>query len=276
MPQLKEYAATGNIRTDDKGFAAFETLGRRVGGQYDQGGNDLRDIGRAKAAVDTMIGRWPYNIIELEQRAAEQADKRTQGQPAPARFRMPGSTPANFHIANAHVKSITDEQFAPRGPGGQGTSYNEGGRGSHAQMSEGAGALGSMLGGMGGTMSPEYRKAIQAQQDAEQQRADQLAIAAADKRWNLYEQGLDKYNKQLQDWAGQPAFSEGNPYPTNQPVSTSTDPNSPYAGRNIDVGGGGDVSTEPPPQTDFGGNPSSGWTTFADQFGSTSNEGPQY
>ncbi len=267
MARIQGFTAPSAIRSSDQGFSAFETYGRRVAGQFDQAANDIREIGRSKAAVTNMLGRWPLNIIDLEQRAQAEADKRNQNQgQSPAAFRTGGAfggQRVNFNVVrpergvqhNSGVDSAGDRG----GHIGSGSGSGRG-TGSYDQMSEGAGRLGSMLGGMGGTMSPEYRRAIQAQQDAEQSRIDRLDQAASDKRFNLYEKNLDTYNQNLDKWAAQPAFSEGNPYPVNQPVSTSTDPNSPYSGRNLDIGGGG--TDIPAPSTDYGGGGGWNWNPF--------------
>src|ERR1041385_2567652 len=79
MPTIKEFTAPVGYRVNDSGFSAFETMGRRVGGQYNEAANDIRTAGRVRGDITRMIGRWPFNIIELEQRAAEQATARSGG-----------------------------------------------------------------------------------------------------------------------------------------------------------------------------------------------------
>lgn len=181
---IKQFFATNNARTDN-GYQAFETLGRRVGGQYDQAGNDLRDIGRAKADVINMVGRWPFNIIELEERSAARAALRSssaaQTSTLPARgysVRVVGSG-----------SSITDGQFAPRVMPNL-ASLNE--------LSEGAAYLGRSLGGSQLPYLAEKSR-IEAQQfNREQSRKLAAAQNAWQKRWDLYEKGLDKYNEGLE------------------------------------------------------------------------------
>lgn len=172
MPSIKEFVSTNTYRPENSGYNAFETLGRRVGGQYDQAGNDLRDIGRAKAAVTNMLGRWPFNIIELEQRAAEQAAVKSK--PSSGGFSIGG-----FYSGGG--RSRRSPSYA---------AFN--------QMSEGAGALGQMLRGPA-TSTPSDRDGYSAQTLRERDRQAQLDAAASEKRWDLYEKNLNEYNKDLND-----------------------------------------------------------------------------
>lgn len=183
---IKQFFARNNARTDS-GYQAFETLGRRVGGQYDQAGNDIRDIGRAKADVINMVGRWPFNILELQ--------KRTTAATAPAAAPRGGY---NVRVAGGG-SSITDAQFAPRVMPNL-AALNE--------MSEGAAYLGRALGGGGGPSTlPSARERRRREDDRferEQARKQAAANAAWQKRRDLYDKGLSKYNedlmKETQDW----------------------------------------------------------------------------
>lgn len=178
MARIREFAAGNSLHTDDKGFAAFETLGRRVGGQYDQAGNDLRDIGKANAAAINAIGRWPFNIIDLEQRQA------ARSQPA-----SKGTGGITARMGRSPGGSITDEQFAPRRMPDL-AALN--------QMSEGAGALGRMLGG-GKSGSGQLSYKDQAQLQKEAMRQYQVEQAALDKWQTNYDKGVSNYNDTLEE-----------------------------------------------------------------------------
>lgn len=189
---IKQFFATNNARADDSGYSAFETLGRRVGGQYNQAGNDLEQIGRSKADVINMVGRWPFNLIELQQRAFRQANTAQQA-----------SAPGRAPVMQSGVRvvggpSITDSQFAPRYMPDL-AALNE--------MSAGAATLGRMVGGSQLPYMAEQRRLANAQADREQRRKYDAAAAAWQKRWDLYEKSLDKYNDNLAEetrkWAEQ-------------------------------------------------------------------------
>lgn len=273
MARIQGFTAPSAIRSSDQGFSAFETYGRRVAGQFDQAANDIREIGRSKAAVTNMLGRWPLNIIDLEQRAQAEADKRNQAQgQGPAQFRMPGSTKANFNVVRPE-RGLTHNSGVDSA-GSRGGSSGHGGGSPYDQMSEGAGRLGSMLGGHRGAGTDQEdtsgnvrtdRAAI-ARQDRETKRYNDMIDAMNAKDWALYERNLDKHNENLQNWASQPVYSEGNPYPVNQPVSTTNNPDSTYyryTGK--DYGGAGD----PTYSTDYGGSgsqPSTSWFTYNNAF----------
>lgn len=247
MARIQEFVATATPRTDDKGFAAFETLGRRVGGQFDQAGNDLRDIGRVQAASINSIGRWPFNIIDLEQR---QVAVLRGGQGGAGGGGSGGG--GGFRLARDRSGG---------GGGGSPRAFN--------QMSEGAGAMGQMLGGMGGTMSPEYRRYIQDQQDREQKRQDQLNQAAANKRWDEAVKQWNDYkkdlNKSTQDW-----------FDKNPSSSNTNDENSPYYPQSPDYGGATGPESgwsspvaEAPIDPDYGGGGSSStWDSIVSGLGS--------
>lgn len=67
MPNIREFdAPKDQLHPDDKGFAAFETMGRRVGPLYNQAGQDVAKIGRLHAQ-EIQDRRWPYNIMALQQ-----------------------------------------------------------------------------------------------------------------------------------------------------------------------------------------------------------------
>lgn len=56
------------IRPDEKGFAAFEQEGRRVGAIYRETAQDYRAIGALQA--QSIEGRkWPFDILALQQRS---------------------------------------------------------------------------------------------------------------------------------------------------------------------------------------------------------------
>ena len=206
MPEIKQFFATNQFRADDTGSRAYETLGRRVGGQYGAAGNDIRDIGRMKAATINMLGRWPQNILELEKREAERAFKRQGGggPPGAANWRPGGSAVGGVNVVGSR-SSITDSQFAPRYMPNL-AALNE--------MSEGARQFGSALGsGIAlGYQRPDYprgsagfereqsqlrRERLQEEREAE--RDLRLSQAAEQKRWDLYEKDLGAHNKRLED-----------------------------------------------------------------------------
>jgi hypothetical protein len=181
MPEIKPFFATNQFRTDDSGYSAFETLGRRVGAQYEQAGNDLRDIGRSKAQVINMLGRWPMNILDLEKRETARltAGSQSSGSKSGSGVSVAGG---GRRVADPWARRFPDL-----------SALNE--------MSNGAASFGRMVGGypgMGGTMSPEYRRNIEDQQKRETDRYNQLQDAASQKRYDLYEKGLSDYNKSLQ------------------------------------------------------------------------------
>jgi hypothetical protein len=93
-------------------------------------------------------------------------------------------------------------------------------------MSEGAGAFGRMLGGP--SQLPylaEKGRVAEAQYQREQDRKLRLAQDEWQKRWDVYEKGLDKYNEELmtnpdktgaQDWYN--SLDSGTDYSNSQPV----------------------------------------------------------
>ena len=197
MPEIKQFFATNQFRADDTGSRAYETLGRRVGGQYGAAGNDIRDIGRMKAATINMLGRWPQNILELEKREAERAFKRQQ-------YRGPqGGEPTGGVRSISRGGSVTDSQFAPRYHPNM-AALNE--------MSEGARQFGNALGsGIAlGYQRPDYprgsagfereqRELRREREQSEREEARQLRLdqAAYEKRWDLYEKDLNKHNEDI-------------------------------------------------------------------------------
>lgn len=242
MPRIKEFVSTNTFRADEKGYSAFETLGRRVGGQYDQAGNDLRDVGRAQAAVTQMIGRWPFNIIELERREAE----REAAKAAPARGGSSG-----FSIGGARRGS---DPWARRMP--DLAALN--------QMSEGAGAFGRFasryVGGTEGEIGSSTRSdrdGYSAQTLRERDRRAQLDYLARQKSWDAYQKGLGEYNEKINEDADKSV--EGI---LGQPVGISNDENSPYFGTNPDYGG----TWTPEDTTEYGGGQSwANWLGISDE-----------
>lgn len=217
MPQIKEFTATNTFHTDDKGYSAFETLGRRVGGQYDQAGNDLRDIGRVKSNVTAMIGRWPFNLIELEQRAAKKASQSTSSE-------------------GGGVNIL-------RGQSGGGSRRSPG-RGPFEQMSEGAGAFGrfanSLVGGEG-TVTTSDRDGYSQQVLKERDRQARLDELASQKRWDAYQKSLDKYNTTIETDAQKAAdsYTKAGAYGadyggTGEPATYTPDTGSDYGGGSFD------------------------------------------
>lgn len=218
MPSIKEFVASNTYRPEDKGYSAFETLGRRVGGQFDQAGNDIRDIGRAQAAATNMIGRWPFNIIELEQRAAKEAATVLRGQGA-----APGKGRGGFSIQGP-------------GRGGYGGSRRSPNYSSFDQMSEGAGSLGRMLHTEGSSTRSD-RDGYSAQALREKDRWQQLYNAAQRKQWDSWNKELNDYNKKVNADAADAADN------IHGPTGVSGNPSSPYYDERQtggDFGGGGD------------------------------------
>ena len=246
MPELKPFIATNTFRTDDSGYAAYETLGRRVGNQYEQAGNDLRDIGRAKAATINMLGRWPFNILELEKRETERYYRGTRGMQG-GTSSLPGGVVSRGRVGIDY--GGTSGLYAPmRMPNL--AALNE--------MSEGAGQFGRMLGGPSQLpYQSEKSRMAEQQYQREQDRKLRLAQDEWQKRWDVYEKGLDKYNEELltnpdktgaQDWYN--SLDNNNADYSTQPT----------------YGGGGEIV--PPPDTVInpetgeyggGGASSTGW-----------------
>lgn len=272
MPRIQEYNASGEFHASDKGIAAYDTMGRRVAGQYDAAASDMTQAGRVTAQSQLMIGRWPFNIIKLQNNQAARAAQRDT---AAAK----GGGGVNIRAARSGP-SITDDQFAPRRMPNL-AALNE--------VSEGMGSLGSYL-GRGAQQDTQnydrygYRPAgsqygnladlaarrglddarYNAQREAEQRRQDQLNAAAYEKSWNKYEKQLDQYNQEVRGEA-----QKASPYGTYQ---NSNDPNSPYTGyggvadRPVTSGEmpDGYKSSDPMPEgANYGGPASSSWTTFA-------------
>lgn len=248
MPQIKEFTATNTLHTDDKGYAAYETLGRRIGGQYDQAANDLRDIGRARADATQMIGRWPFNIIQLEQREA--------GAGPQSRNRGPGGGGANIG-----------------GFGRSGGRGGGGGRGSFEQMSEGAGAFGQLanqyVGGRGNnfaTSTPSNRDGYSAQVLKERDRQSQLDYLAQQKSWDAYNKNLGKYNDSILNDA-QKSADDGS-FLTNNPDTSGLQQQMIQSGdATITDFGIAGVSPDPAPSSSFD------WTFGLGSFFSTSSGG---
>lgn len=239
MPQLKEFVAGNTYRADESGYSAFETLGRRVGGQYNEAGNDIRDIGRAQSAVTGMIGRWPFNIIELEQREADRAAKLADA------GRGAGGGSVNI-----------GQGGRSRGGSGRGGSGRIPGMGSLNQMSEGAGAFGRGIAsafGKTGSSTRSDRDGYSAQVLRERDRQSRLDALASEKRWDAYEKEIGDRNAEMDkitdEWAKD---TRG------QPVPTSNVENSPYSTvQPQDYGG----EWKPEDTTEYGGGGSSIWSS---------------
>lgn len=264
MPRIQEYTASGDFRGSDKGIAAYDTMGRRVAGQYDAAASDMTQAGRVTAQSAMMIGRWPFNIIKLMN--SGQAGRGAQ----------PGTGPSGVSVKTVGGNSnITDGQFAPRhmpdlnalnqlsegmGRLGQGASQTAAQLRQQAQdlAKYGYRAPGSQYGNLTDLRNQrEYENSIEdAKQAIEDRRAQQLSDAAYQKHWDNYEKNLADYNNKLEAWGNQPAGS---------PVGTSNDPNSSYYGPNSSPSGSDYGGTAPPTDQDYGG---SGGLGF---FGSIAN-----
>lgn len=280
MPAIKEYVAPiKEYQGDNAGYNAFDTLGRRVVAQYEAAGNDVAAIGKSKAAMMGYIGRWPFNIIELEQRAAGSYGFR-RGQQG----REGGGSRT---VVARGGGSITDSQFAPRRMPNL-AALNE--------MSEGAGAFGDMLGGgrsSGGSQLYEMRMAREArdarymqQQEREQQRQNAMYDALSAKSWDKWQKELSSYNKSVNDNANKWYYNEKNPAAnpdwgtamSGQAVSISPVPNSQYEFAPQDIGGGSDNPPPPDVSTDYGGGSQSifDWLVNGSSTTSTSSSGTDY
>lgn len=236
MPELKGFTATNTFRTDDSGYSAYGQFARRAGAQYEQAGNDIRDIGRAKAATINMLGRWPFNILELQKRETERYAQGTRGS-------QQSGAPGGVSVVSRPRSGIDyggTTGLYPQMRMPNLAALNE--------MSEGAGAFGRMMGQQSisnsdydkyGYRPPgsqygnltdlrlrrEYDEARQeAYEERERARQEQLEYAAAQKRWDLYEKNLDKYNTAVEE-----AAQKATPYGT---YGVSNDPGSPYVDPN--------------------------------------------
>lgn len=71
MPTFSQYVAADRpLRPDEKGFAAFETAGRRIGPLYREAGQDMARIGELqRQGIEAR--RWPFDILALEQRSQQ-------------------------------------------------------------------------------------------------------------------------------------------------------------------------------------------------------------
>lgn len=265
MPRIQEYTASGDFRGSDKGIAAYDTLGRRVAGQYDAAATDMTQAGRVRGQQELMIGRWPFNIIRLQNSAAQQAAARSSGG-------SPGGV-----VTRGTSGSITDDQFAPRHM----PDLN-----ALNQLSEGMGNLGRVAsqssmrqqandfvkygyrpeGSQYGNLTDlrqrrEFEDAqINAREEAQRKRERQLDDAASQKRWDNYEKNLGAYNKSLDAWANQPAGSASNttndpssPYYNNYDKMPYNDPNSSLYSPSGTGDYGGTNGVSPPNPNDYGG-----------------------
>lgn len=69
MPKIVEYTAPEKrILPSEAGYQAAEMAGRRVGPIYREIAQDIKEGGKIQAAVNEQR-RWPFDILELEQRA---------------------------------------------------------------------------------------------------------------------------------------------------------------------------------------------------------------
>lgn len=230
MPRIPDYTASGAFRPSDKGIAAYDTLGRRVAGQYDAAASDLAQAGRVTAQAKLGIGRWPFNIIKLQNSVLERKAAR-----------LPAES-AGGVVTRGSSGSITDAQFATRrmpnlaalnevsegmGSLGRVTRYYGGGSGGDGDSRYGLSGYDESRTG-GGTTSD--RDGYSARELAIRDRNARLAELAAQKRWDQYEKNLERYNAAINDWAKQPV---------NGPVPTSSNPDSPYASTSEQYGGSG-------------------------------------
>lgn len=247
MARIKEFEATGSLRTNDNGYAAFETLGRRVGGQYNQAGNDIRDIGRAKSDVINMLGRWPFNIIDLQQRETKRRNALLEAESS--RATNGGRGGVGGVVSRGSGSGITDDQFKTRRMPNL-AALN--------QMSEGAAYFGRMVNPISGekglaTSTQSNRDGYSAQVLRERERLAQLDYLARKKSWEEYEKKLDTYNegidKRIENYTNQASVSgsygsdyggtstSSSYYPENTTVEPLPSENVDFAP--TDYGGGG-------------------------------------
>lgn len=273
--RIKEYEApSGGFRVNDSGYNAFETEGRRVGGSYNQAASDLKEIGRVQADTTTSIGRWPFNILELQKQIAA---RRAALYTASTNTRTGGA-------GGIHGVSLRVRGGAPSASDFPEMRYTN--LATVNQMAEGANAFGQLSSGLvgGGGISTQIvggsrrgrsisdsealRGANMARQlDREQQRRMALDAAASQKAWDAEVKRMgDQYNQTMKD---------ANEWYYNQPYvnPTSYDEASPYYERGgNDYGGTGDV-----PNTDYGGGGSTWYNPFSWSWGSQSTSStPEY
>lgn len=261
MARIPEYTASGEFHAIDRGLNAYDTMGRRVAGQYDAASTDLAQAGRVTAQASEMIGRWPFNILKL-MRSQSQAQDRA------------GSGGVNIRTARSG-RSITDAQFAPRympdlaalnqmseGMGQVGRysktiSTPPGGYGSSGGSSRSGSSNSPYLSGyqesqrgFGTTSDRDGYSALELKQ---RDREAQLYDMAEQKSWDNYEKNLSKYNADVLSNAQQ-----ASPYGV---YPTSTDDNSSYT--SLDTDYGSPAPEAPTTSTEYGGGDTSWFSGFS-------------
>jgi len=282
MPRIPQYSSSGDYRPTDRGINAYDTMGRRIAGQYDAAASDIAQAGRVGAQMSTMIGRWPWNVLSLRQRLQSQADKAAA---AAGGGGSAGGGAGGFRTQGGRG-SITDAQFAPRRMPDL-AALN--------QTSEGMGAIGRYASSLGGS-SQDYQRygyrppgsqygnladlaerrgrddAIYgAQKEAENKRQAQLDALAQQKSWDNYEKNLATYNADVLKNA-----QAASPYGTYDTGAAGYD-----SGQyNVDQPVmGGDGTPTPDAAGDYGGSADgwfSGWNTSGNAFAQPDNNGQDY
>ncbi len=244
MPRIQDYTPSGNdFRTSNAGIGAFDTMGRRVAGQYDAAASDMAQAGRVTAAAQLMIGRWPFNIIKLQNSAYKvQAPSRVGGQP--------GGGGGGVVVRPSSGGGITDSQFAPErfpdmaalnqlseGMGQLGRGFHRGAGsiydpdGNNEIMRSGRSINGPGSGrdeSRGGFGTTADRDGYSARELAMRDRQAQLDEAMHQKRWDTYEKNLAGYNKDILDNAQKATpygtYQNGSDYPGTEFGDAITDP----------------------------------------------------
>lgn len=233
--RIKEFTAPeGGFRVNDSGYNAFETEGRRIGGSYNQAASDIEKIGRVQGDTTTSIGRWPFNILELQRQIAARRA---------AIYEAANNTGAGG-IRGTSVRVVG----GGRGGGIPDFPYERmPDLAALNQMSEGASAFGRIGGGLVGrgmSDAEALRGASMARQlDREEQRRMALDAAAQQKAWDAEVKRMAAQQNQTMKDAEE--WYRSQPYTS----PTSYDEASPYYERGgDDYGGTGTV-----PTTDYGG-----------------------
>lgn len=270
MPRIPQYEATGEFRPTNLGLNAFDTMGRRVAGQYDAAASDMTQAGRTAAQMRGMIGRWPWNVLQVRGRMADRIAKEA----AAANKSVSGGKAGGFTTLGGANGRGRSDPWARRMP--DLAALN--------QTSEGMGRLGRMLGGgdrgnsgglsgrdesFGGDGVSSDRDGYSARELAIRDRQAQLDDLAAAKRWDKYEENLRNYNKDLEKNA-QAASPYGTYSNTNDPSSpyytnygpAYADPSSSLYEPPSTTGEYGGPTTSVPDTSGYGGGGASGWTTF--------------
>ena len=126
MADIKGYVAPNTrLRPAEAGFSAFETAARRVGIAYREGATDYTRIGEVQQRA-IEANRWPFDILELEDRTAREAAASSRGGGFRARLGGGGGRTVRGHNAvNAGMGALGDwignvATARPGGPGGGG------------------------------------------------------------------------------------------------------------------------------------------------------------